>query len=125
MDEDTVYYSDEKDVRVTRTTLTILGISVPMVTVLAATVGRKPPNRVAALFLIVGGIVAIPSFGLGLIPLAIGIYMYRSAKPTYYLQLIPNPIPERVLTSKNSEYIVRVHAAIDKALTQRSLDRVS
>jgi ribosomal protein S27E len=114
-----VYYR-AGGVRVTSARAILDGKSYAMAQITSVEAVEIPPNTKAAVALIVcGAILAIPTCGLALILLIVGIIVYGTARPYYAVCVASASGEAHALIGPDPEPIDRVVAAINQAIVER------
>jgi hypothetical protein len=114
-----VYYRDE-DVRVTSARAIVEGKSYAMSQITSVEAVEIPADtKTAVAFITWGAILAVPTGGLSLIFLIVGIIMYAMARPRYAVCIASASGEADALVGPDPERIDRVVAAINRAIVER------
>jgi len=127
-EKEIVFYSDDKGVRVTSARAIIGSTTYAMANVTSVSLGKIPPKRGGAIWLIVLGIAtvvtgliaqawAIDLLGLALFSL--GVWLAIIAKPKYTVQIGSASGSVQAVTNKDQKYIQSIVNAMNEAFIKR------
>ncbi len=128
MPAEQTFYADEDGIRITATRAIFGPITYAMANITSVTRGEEPAKRKPGILVaIVGSLTSIvgSSFNstmwiiIGVLVLALGIYIAYVAKREYYLKITSAAGESTPISSKDKKYIDGIAVAINEALIRR------
>ena len=126
--KETIFYSDERGVRITDTRLIVGSTTYAMANITSVSRTRKPANRVPGIVLAILGLVILAitsqlgsSEGVifGVILLGLGILIAAIVKATYIARIGSASGETDAISSKDKQYIQAVVTAMNEAIIKR------
>jgi hypothetical protein len=109
---------DNGIVKVSRTVFEVPGTQYPIRNIGAVKTSTEKPNRKGPIILCIVGFFLIPVYGLGLLIIGLGIWLWISQKPTYWIVVMSAGTESKAYCSSNMDEIIQIQSAINSALLE-------
>jgi len=128
MAEEVAFYSDDKGVKITNTRAIFESKTYAMNNITSVSTGYKAPSRGGAVVaVLIGILILLISIGaksiggsiFGLLVIALGVWLYTSAKASYSVKIGSASGEATALESKDEKYIQSIVQAMNEAIIKR------
>lgn len=123
---ETIYYSDEHNVRITNTRFIVGTSTYPLSGITSITTAIVPVSKLPGIFILIFGLVILfasngSAVGIvfGLVLAVAGVLIIIGTKDKHAVKISTSAAETNALSSDNKEYIVKVASALNEAIIHR------